>query len=284
MNSSSSKPFPNTAQSFGITGFSLLVMLLLIPLMFSLNESIGEAPSMLIYYCTALVIPIIIFHFLKRKYEKKVSYQLLPKSRFLFFALIVITIAIQNAILTPITSFIPVPESIKDIFYKFMLQSKNPYGFITIALAAPILEEWLFRGIILDGLLKRYSAKKAILLSSFLFGILHLNPWQFVGAFILGIFIGYIYFHTKNLGYCILIHFSNNFVATIALFYFDESQVLQDDLYESYGGVINFYLIFSISLILVIALLYYIKKHFKSKSESYQFKNFNYPLNKISNW
>ena len=279
MNLPSIKPYPNTAQSFGITGFSLLVMLILLPLMFSLNDSIGEAPSMLIYYCIALLIPIIIFHFLKKKYEKEVSYQLLPKSKFLFFALIVITIAIQNAI----TSFIPVPESIKDIFYKFMLQSKNPYGFITIAIAAPILEEWLFRGIILDGLLKRYSAKKAILLSSFLFGILHLNPWQFVGAFILGIFIGYIYFHTKNLGYCILIHFSNNFVATIALFYFDESQVLQDNLYESYGGATNFFLVFSVSLILIIALLFYFNKHFKSKSESYQFKNFNYPFNKISN-
>lgn len=283
MNNSVRQPFPNTLQSFGITGFSLFVMLLFIPLMFFLNELIGEPASMLIYYCLALIVPVILFHFLKKKSEKTIQYQLLPKSTSLFFALIFITIAIQHAILTPITSFIPIPESINELFKDLMLKSKNIYGFLTIAIAAPILEEWLFRGIVLDGLLKRYSPKKAILISSFLFGILHLNPWQFISAFIIGIFIGYVYFHTRNLGYCILIHFSNNFVAVLAFFLLDETIVLEDDLFAAYGGELIFYFVFSTSFFVVIALFYFICKKFKSNSESHQFRDFNKLIENTNN-
>jgi membrane protease YdiL (CAAX protease family) len=44
--------------------------------------------------------------------------------------------------------------------------SKNIFSFAVIALAAPLFEEWLCRGIVLKGLLKQRSPLKAIIISS----------------------------------------------------------------------------------------------------------------------
>ncbi len=79
-------------------------------------------------------------------------------------------------------------------------------GFLMVAVAAPILEETLFRGIILKALLKKHAPYTAILWSAIAFGIFHLNPWQFLYATVLGLLLGYIYWKTKSLFYPILIH------------------------------------------------------------------------------
>jgi hypothetical protein len=76
-------------------------------------------------------------------------------------------------------------------------------GAITIG---PVFEEIIFRGIILKGLLTRYSVKVSILLSSLMFGLIHLKPEQIWGAILLGLFFGFIYFKTKSVGTVILLH------------------------------------------------------------------------------
>ncbi|WP_185849210.1 CPBP family intramembrane glutamic endopeptidase [Blattabacterium cuenoti] len=99
---------------------------------------------------------------------------------------------------------------------------KNPIPFFsTTVLLAPICEEVLFRGIILNGMLKnKIHPIKAILFSSFLFGLTHMNPWQFVGGIIIGSFIGFIYFITSSIIDCILLHIFNNAFAIFTMFFF----------------------------------------------------------------
>lgn len=88
----------------------------------------------------------------------------------------------------------------------------HPVGFfISAVLLAPFCEELFFRGILLKGLLSNnISPVKAILFSSFLFGAIHLNLWQFIGALLPGSLIGLIYFRTRSLLLCILLHGFNN--------------------------------------------------------------------------
>ena len=62
-----------------------------------------------------------------------------------------------------------------------------------VVVIAPIFEEILCRDIILGGLLKRYQPWKAIIISALIFGILHMNPLQFVSATVMGILLGYIF-------------------------------------------------------------------------------------------
>ena len=80
-----------------------------------------------------------------------------------------------------------------------------------ICLLAPIFEEIIFRGIILKGMLNfNVNPTVAILLNGFIFGCAHMNPWQFIGAGILGVIFGFVYYRTKSLFLPMLLHFLNN--------------------------------------------------------------------------
>jgi hypothetical protein len=62
----------------------------------------------------------------------------------------------------------------------------------------------------LDGLLSRYRPFTSILVSSLLFGLMHLNPRQFGPTFIAGCFLGWVYLRCRSVLACILIHITNN--------------------------------------------------------------------------
>ena len=65
---------------------------------------------------------------------------------------------------------------------------------------APIFEEIVFRGILQKGLInKGWEPTKAIWVSAIVFGFVHGNPWQFVGAVLLGYVLGLVYHRTKSL-------------------------------------------------------------------------------------
>jgi membrane protease YdiL (CAAX protease family) len=75
-----------------------------------------------------------------------------------------------------------------------------------VVLVAPFVEEFLFRGIILRGLLRAHSPGRAILMSSLLFGAAHLNLYQFVGAAFMGLLLGWIYLRFRSVLPCVLLH------------------------------------------------------------------------------
>lgn len=92
--------------------------------------------------------------------------------------------------------------------------------FVAIAIAAPIVEELLFRGFLQNALTKYVPVWGAILLSSFLFSLVHLQPYAIPGLMSLSIAFGYLYHRTGSLRTNILLHMANN---SFALFV---SQVL----------------------------------------------------------
>ncbi|TGL60444.1 CPBP family intramembrane glutamic endopeptidase [Leptospira sarikeiensis] len=77
---------------------------------------------------------------------------------------------------------------------------------ILLSVVAPLTEEFLFRGVILDRFLRSYSAWASFLLSAFFFGLIHLNPWQFIGSSILGVYMAWIVFKTNSIANSILVH------------------------------------------------------------------------------
>jgi hypothetical protein len=86
-----------------------------------------------------------------------------------------------------------------------------------VAIAAPLCEEWLCRGVIAKGLLRHSTPAKAILWSAFIFALIHGNPWQAVPAFVIGLLLGYVYWKTRSLLPCIFIHFVNNGLSFLLL-------------------------------------------------------------------
>lgn len=137
-----------------------------------------------------------------------------------------ITFICLHIFLDPVTSLIPVPEVLKKIFYE-TLQQPIPY-FLMMVIAAPVLEELLFRGVILDGLLRNYQPMRAIAFSAFLFALVHGNLAQGVGAFLGGLLMGWVYWKTQSVIPGILIHLVNNLFAYIATLLTPKEDVLKN--------------------------------------------------------
>jgi membrane protease YdiL (CAAX protease family) len=104
--------------------------------------------------------------------------------------------------------FFPMPEFIAEIMENVNI---TPFsGMLLLVFVAPFGEEVFFRGVILDGFLKRYSTKTALIASSLIFALAHMNPYQFFSAFCAGLVTGVIYIKTRSLWPCVFAHGLNN--------------------------------------------------------------------------
>ena len=77
---------------------------------------------------------------------------------------------------------------------------------VAVCLLAPVLEEMLFRGIILRGFLTQYPRWQAIAGSAILFGVAHLNLYQLFVGLVLGLLSGWLYERSRSLWPCIGLH------------------------------------------------------------------------------
>jgi membrane protease YdiL (CAAX protease family) len=90
--------------------------------------------------------------------------------------------------------------------------SQYPFivSIICIALLPAVYEELIFRKLILQFLRKRFPDLTAILLSSFVFSLCHMDILQGITAFIFGIFLGVVAIRTGSIILCIYAHLLNN--------------------------------------------------------------------------
>ena len=86
---------------------------------------------------------------------------------------------------------------------------------LSVSIFAPVFEEWLCRGLVLRGLLQKLKPFNAIMVSAAFFAILHMNPWQAIPAFLLGLLFGYVYYRTGSLKLTMLMHCVNNTFAAL---------------------------------------------------------------------
>lgn len=87
-----------------------------------------------------------------------------------------------------------------------IVTQSNPWvNVLFVVLLAPLFEEWLFRKQIIDRT-RRYGERTAIVLSAFAFALFHMNLYQFLYAFGLGLVFGYAYMRTSRLRYPVVMH------------------------------------------------------------------------------
>jgi len=89
------------------------------------------------------------------------------------------------------------------------------WAMVTALVAAPICEEWLFRGLIQQHLVRRRGPWTGIVVASALFGLVHLIPQQVIAGFLLSLVIGLIYYKTRSLLAAVVLHAINNALATL---------------------------------------------------------------------
>ncbi|MEH6892141.1 CPBP family intramembrane glutamic endopeptidase [Bacillus sp. JJ864] len=86
---------------------------------------------------------------------------------------------------------------------------------ISACIFAPIMEEAIFRGFFLNRMAYKWGVKRAIIISSLIFGFGHVDV---IGAFLFGVVMCLLYIKTKSLWTNMIVHALNNTVVSIIQF------------------------------------------------------------------
>ena len=89
-------------------------------------------------------------------------------------------------------------------------------NFVGVAIIPAVFEEFTVRGGMLNGYLNTGRLRASVLLTAFLFGLLHMNPTQLFYAFAMGIVLALLFVLSGSIWPGILFHFLNNAMAPIA--------------------------------------------------------------------
>ena len=150
-------------------------------------------------------------------------------------------------------------DILADTFDKLL---RSPEGYIVIGIAAPLVEEVVFRGAILRALLEwmknsfgELTNKKAwiaIAISAMFFAAIHFNPAQIPHAFFGGLLLGWLYYRTGSIIPGILYHLVNNSVAFLLVWIFPD--VRTDARLIEYFGNNDMALTFSVIVSTIVAI------------------------------
>ena len=159
-------------------------------------------------------------HKCRKKFHLRVrleKIQKMPKT--IIFLLVFLVGLFQFIPMTALENFMDLPDYMgQDI----VDMAHNPIGILVLCIIAPIAEEYLFRGVAMRKMLRwNISPRYAIIASSILFGLIHLNPAQIPGAIILGIVMAWMCYRTRSLIPGIIIHITNNTLCLIPEEYYD---------------------------------------------------------------
>ena len=155
------------------------------------------------------------------------------------------------------SEFLNLPDHLQDTF---LGMSRNVFGILSITVMAALVEELLFRGAIQGHLLRKgMKPLHAILISSAIFGIIHMNPIQVPFAFAIGLIFGWLYYRTGSLVPGIIGHFINNTIACIQMATMSKEEFNTKTI--QWLGEGPTYALLVISLAVMVWMFLYLKKH-----------------------
>ena len=209
--------YPTLSESWGVLGWFLLISVVvglplyglvhwLLPLQSSLYK-LGAGAAL------SVVVQVVLLGWLRWRVSAarwpSLHWNLRGPS-WKLYALLPVLVLTQAVVLATL-HLLPLPNWTSQTF---LSMARYPALSLTFGcLLAPLLEETLFRGILLRGLLRNYSPAVAIGQSALLFGIFHLNPAQSLFALLLGVMLGWLYYRTQSLAICVVLHALNNLLS-----------------------------------------------------------------------
>lgn len=125
------------------------------------------------------------------------------------------------------SSGIELENNLEEMFVKM---SQSWWGLVAMGLLGPVVEETVFRRIMIDSLWTRFGKPwLAIAVSAFLFGLIHMNPAQSFFATLIGIVYGWVYVRTGSMFPGVLAHVINNSVGVIQMMKVGEEALTEMD-------------------------------------------------------
>lgn len=207
--------YPTLGESWGIVGWYLLAALVAGGGCYALLSAFTTWPRVQVLLMAAAAANVALLAFLRWKAGARWQpWQLWGQARPWHFALLPVVVVAAELVLS-LLHFMHLPDSMGAKFEE--LSHSLVMALVLGAVAAPVLEELLFRGVILNGLLRNQRPWLAIGQSALLFGLIHFNPAQSVSAALLGLLLGWLYYRTRSLGLCIALHAINNGIGFAAM-------------------------------------------------------------------
>lgn len=124
---------------------------------------------------------------------------------------------------------------------------------VTAMVFAPVFEETLCRGIVLETLRRRWGNAVAVAVSALFFGAVHIEPATALAGVVVGAIFGMIYLRTSSLFSTIILHSINNAIA-LALICMDMDNVPVRDMI---GNDIAYVVVYAVASLLF--LLFFIE-------------------------
>jgi membrane protease YdiL (CAAX protease family) len=151
----------------------------------------------------------------------------------------------------------------------------SPKSMIGAVLFAPVIEEIIFRGIILNKWAERSSNIRALVLSSLVFGLIHFDS-LIVPQLIGGLIYGLVYLKTKKLIYPIFMHILHNLLLfSLLLIPVDEvpeTAIVTEQLIDELTTALNISsLVFIISLPIFLFTLYKYSRNLNDEMTPFAF-------------
>ena len=250
--------YPNIPQGFAVIAIMVVAMLLFSPILAVTEQPPWSDLLHVVYYILAMGGTLWFIRTIKEREEGKANF-FFSHIPIAIFPLLIIAATGTQVIVNPVIDLIPIPDKIQESLAE-SVQKKDVFTLLLMVVVAPIIEELIFRGVILDGFLRQFTPPQAILASSFLFGFAHLNPWQFVSGLALGGVIGWVYYRTRSLIPCMVMHAGANLFGFAMRFYITPENVHQSTT-VLLGGALNYFVIVSFALILTALCLWALQQN-----------------------
>ncbi len=157
-----------------------------------------------------------------------------------------------------------------------LLMDNNWVIVLFAVLGAPIMEELIFRKLLVDRMLP-YGEGAACVVSGLIFGLFHGNLTQFVYAFVLGLVFAYVYCKFGDVRITILMHMIINFMGSIVSIwilnksgYLEMAEALQEVgqdqeammeiMMSNMGGLalVGFYFLFILAVVITGVVLFFV--------------------------
>ena len=153
-------------------------------------------------------------------------------------------------------------QSLFPLWLEFLIQV------VLVAVLPAICEEFLHRGLLLHGT-RQIGVRKAMFISSLLFGLIHFNVNQFFYAFVLGLLMSLVVVISKSIYPSMIIHFTNNAIS-VYLTYAELHGWFGGDFYnylnsflQSSNAVLTFIACFTFLTLIVVLLITFIVRLYK---------------------
>ena len=161
-------------------------------------------------YIVAFPLGILLF---RRLPKAKAIQGSLPVKEFCFYLLACFPLMyLGNAIGTVLSWILSSGSSTNQLMnYVF---STSPLKVVVIVILAPMLEELIFRKMLIDHSVM-YGERNAIIVSGLTFGLFHGNLYQFFYAFAIGLVFATVYTRTRKLRYSVCLHSFLNFLGSV---------------------------------------------------------------------